>query len=52
MDVTKGFLSILLGQDFSTGYLNCPGLFYALAVFESILIRINAPEAICTLLIK
>ncbi len=46
---TGNFIHLILGQDFTTSFVSSEGLFFNFAVFESVLLRINDPAAICVL---
>lgn len=43
------FVSVVLGQDITTGFIGPEGSGYAFSISESIFLKINVPQAICVL---
>ena len=45
-------LDLVIGQDFITDYLCADGMDHPFRVFETVLLRIKRPEAICTFVVR
>ena len=43
---------LIVGQDMASGYIGQDGIHYQLFVSESIVLRLDSPEAICTIAVK